>query len=166
MAGARRTQPSHIPSPYLGAPYGFLQDCRWLHRHLHEPAQQTGAIASGWQGYEGRSESQVIEAATKFGGILPRVSQQTTKEWLELLFKEDIWCAQVNDFAEVEKDPQVAENEMIVSWEQPDVGTVRSVGNPGEVSARRPGRINRPAPAIGEHTPRSCVNSADTRRRR
>jgi crotonobetainyl-CoA:carnitine CoA-transferase CaiB-like acyl-CoA transferase len=77
--------------------------------------------------------------------------KRTTKEWLELLFKEDIWCAQVNDFADVEKDPQIAENEMIVQWEQPDVGTVRSVGIPVKFQDT-PGKINRPAPAIGEHT--------------
>jgi crotonobetainyl-CoA:carnitine CoA-transferase CaiB-like acyl-CoA transferase len=38
-----------------------------------------------------------------------------------------------------------------VQWEQPDVGTVRSVGIPVKFQVT-PGKINRPAPAIGEHT--------------
>jgi crotonobetainyl-CoA:carnitine CoA-transferase CaiB-like acyl-CoA transferase len=57
----------------------------------------------------------------------------------------------VNTFEEVEKDPQVAENEMIVSWDQPNVGTFRTTGIPVKFQ-QTPGRINRPAPSIGEHT--------------
>jgi crotonobetainyl-CoA:carnitine CoA-transferase CaiB-like acyl-CoA transferase len=70
---------------------------------------------------------------------------------LDLLLKEDIWCAQVNTFEEAEKDPQIAENEMIVSWDQPNVGTFRTTGIPVKFQAT-PGKVKRPAPAIGEHT--------------
>jgi crotonobetainyl-CoA:carnitine CoA-transferase CaiB-like acyl-CoA transferase len=57
----------------------------------------------------------------------------------------------VNTFEEVEQDPQIEENEMIVSWEQPNVGTFRTTGIPVKFEGT-PGKINRPAPSIGEHT--------------
>jgi CoA:oxalate CoA-transferase len=59
--------------------------------------------------------------------------------------------APVNDFAAVEQDPQVHENEMIVEWEHPTAGNVRGVGIPVKYSAT-PGEIRRPAPLLGQHT--------------
>jgi crotonobetainyl-CoA:carnitine CoA-transferase CaiB-like acyl-CoA transferase len=149
--GAPERSRSHIPSPYLGAPYGFYRTADGYIAISMNPLDKLARLV-GVEGYEGRPESQVIDGRDEVRrdfakGFLKR----PTKEWLELLFKEDIWCAQVNDFAEVEKDPQVAENEMIVQWEQPDVGTVRSVGIPVKFQDT-PGKINRPAPAIGEHS--------------
>jgi crotonobetainyl-CoA:carnitine CoA-transferase CaiB-like acyl-CoA transferase len=77
--------------------------------------------------------------------------RKTTQEWLDLLLAEDIWCAPVNDFAAVEANPQVRENEMIVEWEHPRAGTVRGVGIPVKFSDT-PGEIRRHAPLLGEHT--------------
>jgi crotonobetainyl-CoA:carnitine CoA-transferase CaiB-like acyl-CoA transferase len=76
---------------------------------------------------------------------------KTTQEWLDILLAEDIWVAPVNDFAAVEADPQVHENEMIVEWEHPKAGTVRGVGIPVKFSDT-PGEIRRHAPLLGEHT--------------
>jgi crotonobetainyl-CoA:carnitine CoA-transferase CaiB-like acyl-CoA transferase len=76
--------------------------------------------------------------------------RKTTQEWLEILLAEDIWCAPVNDYAAVERDPQVLENEMIVEWEHPKAGPVRGVGIPVKFSDT-PGEIRRPAPLLGEH---------------
>jgi crotonobetainyl-CoA:carnitine CoA-transferase CaiB-like acyl-CoA transferase len=57
----------------------------------------------------------------------------------------------VNDFAALERDPQVAENEMIVDWEHPTAGRVRGVGMAVKFSGT-PGEIARHAPLLGEHT--------------
>jgi crotonobetainyl-CoA:carnitine CoA-transferase CaiB-like acyl-CoA transferase len=77
--------------------------------------------------------------------------KKTTQEWLDVLLAEDIWVAPVNDFSGVAADPQVRENEMIVSWEHPTAGTVRGVGIPVKFSDT-PGEIARHAPLLGEHT--------------
>jgi crotonobetainyl-CoA:carnitine CoA-transferase CaiB-like acyl-CoA transferase len=149
--GTPQRSASHIPSPYLGAPYGFYKTADGNIAISMNPLDKLARLI-GVEGYEGRSESQVIEGRDEVRrDFAKRFLKRTTKEWLDLLFKEDIWCAQVNDFAEVEKDPQIAENEMIVSWEQPNVGTVRSVGIPVKFQDT-PGKINRPAPSIGEHS--------------
>ena len=86
--------------------------------------------------------------------------QKTTQEWLDILLAEDIWCAPVNDFAAVEHDPQIAENEMIVEWEHPSADTVRSTGvavkfdeTPGGI----PGRL----PCWASTRRSCCVSTAD-----
>jgi crotonobetainyl-CoA:carnitine CoA-transferase CaiB-like acyl-CoA transferase len=149
--GMPQRSASHIPSPYLGAPYGFYKTADGYIAISMNPLDKLARLI-GVEGYEGRSESQVIEGRDEVRRDFAKgFIKRTTKEWLDLLFEEDIWCAQVNDFAEVEKDPQIAENEMIVSWDQPNVGTVRSVGIPVKFQDT-PGKINRPAPSIGEHS--------------
>jgi crotonobetainyl-CoA:carnitine CoA-transferase CaiB-like acyl-CoA transferase len=77
--------------------------------------------------------------------------QKTTAEWLEVLLAEDIWCGPVYKYADVEQDPQIAANEMLISYEHPTAGTVRTVGIPVKFQGT-PGTIARPAPQLGEHT--------------
>jgi crotonobetainyl-CoA:carnitine CoA-transferase CaiB-like acyl-CoA transferase len=106
----------------------------------------------GVPGYEHRPESQAMEDRDEVradfqAGFLRR----TTQEWLDTLLAEDVWCAPVNDFAAVEHDPQIAENEMIVSWEHPTADTVRSTGVAVKFD-ETPGDIARPAPLLGQHT--------------
>jgi crotonobetainyl-CoA:carnitine CoA-transferase CaiB-like acyl-CoA transferase len=142
---------SHIPNPYLGAPYGFYKTADGYIAIAMNPLDKLARLI-GVEGYEDRTETQAIEGRDEVRrdfakGFLKR----TTAEWLDLLFREDIWCAQVNTFEEVEQDPQIEENEMIVSWEQPNVGTFRTTGIPVKFEGT-PGKINRPAPSIGEHT--------------
>jgi crotonobetainyl-CoA:carnitine CoA-transferase CaiB-like acyl-CoA transferase len=60
--------------------------------------------------------------------------KRTTDEWLGILLEADIWCAPVFTLADVEKDPQVAANDMIVQYEHPTVGTVRGLGMPIQFS--------------------------------
>jgi crotonobetainyl-CoA:carnitine CoA-transferase CaiB-like acyl-CoA transferase len=45
----------------------------------------------------------------------------------------------------------VQEREMVVSYEQPEMGEIKQLGFPIKLS-RTPASIERPAPALGEHT--------------
>ncbi|HEX2128117.1 MAG TPA: CoA transferase, partial [Solirubrobacterales bacterium] len=49
--------------------------------------------------------------------------------------------------------------EMVVEWEQPELGPVRQLGVPVKLS-RTPGDVHAPAPALGEHT-RDVLAEAD-----
>jgi len=103
-------------------------------------------------GYEDCTASQVMEGRDEIRADFQKAFiNKTTQEWLDILLAEDIWCAPVNTFADVEKDPQVAENEMIVEWEHPKAGKVRGIGIPVKFS-ETPGEIRRPAPLAGQHT--------------
>jgi len=142
---------SNIPGAYLGAPYGFYETADGYIAIAMNPIDKLARLV-GIEGYEEHPESQIMEGRDEVRADFQKgFIHKTTQEWLEILLAEDIWCAPVNDFAAVEADPQVRENEMIVEWEHPKAGTVRGVGIPVKFSDT-PGEIRRHAPLLGEHT--------------
>ena len=77
----------------------------------------------------------------------------TTAHWLELLDAHDVWCAPVQDHAQLERDPQVAHAGLV--WEVP-VGddpdaTFRTIGSPFSFSAT-PATLRSGVPRAGQHT--------------
>jgi crotonobetainyl-CoA:carnitine CoA-transferase CaiB-like acyl-CoA transferase len=150
-AGLPQRSRSDIPSPYLGAPYGFYETVDGYIAIAMNPIDKLARLV-GITGYEDHPESQIMEGRDEVRADFQRgFLKKTTQEWLDILLAEDIWVAPVNDFAAVEADPQVHENEMIVEWEHPKAGTVRGVGIPVKFSDT-PGEIRRHAPLLGEHT--------------
>lgn len=150
-AGLPQRSRSNIPGPYLGAPYGFYQTSDGYIAIAMNPISKLAALI-GVEGYEDHPESQIMDGRDEIRADLQRgFLTKTTQEWLDILLAEDIWCGPVNDFAAVEHDPQIAENEMIIEWEHPTAGKVRGVGIPVKFRGT-PGEIRRPAPRLGEHT--------------
>jgi crotonobetainyl-CoA:carnitine CoA-transferase CaiB-like acyl-CoA transferase len=150
-AGLPQRSRSDIPSPYLGAPYGFYETADGYIAIAMNPIDKLARLV-GVPGYEDHPESQIMEGRDGVRADFQKgFLKKTTQEWLDILLAEDIWVAPVNDFAAVEADPQVHENEMIVEWEHPKAGTVRGVGIPVKFSDT-PGEIRRHAPLLGEHT--------------
>ncbi|MGH8316137.1 MAG: CaiB/BaiF CoA transferase family protein, partial [Steroidobacterales bacterium] len=77
---------------------------------------------------------------------------QPTAHWIDLLSAHDVWCAPVQQHADLEHDPQVAHKHLI--WEVPyaDSGaTYRTVGSPFTFSAGSVA-VRRGAPRAGQHT--------------
>ncbi len=140
-----------IPCPYLGAPYGLYQTSdNWIAIAMN-PVNQLARLI-GVAGYEAIDSKNQMENRDDIQRVFARAFlQKTTAEWLEILLAEDIWCAPLYTFDDVEKDPQVAENEMIVSYAHPTAGTVRTVGIPVKFEGT-PGSIERPAPLLGQHS--------------
>ena len=83
--------------------------------------------------------------------IRPVMPGKTTKEWLERLLAEDIWCAPVQTLEEVAEDPQVKHLGMIQEVEHPTAGTLKVVRHPVFYSDHQP-TIRRHPPRVGEHT--------------
>lgn len=77
--------------------------------------------------------------------------KQPTDHWLREFQAVGFWCARVNDYAQVEKDPQVVYNGIIKEIEHPTAGVYRAIGAPFTMSETPP-EIRRPAPLLGEHT--------------
>lgn len=76
----------------------------------------------------------------------------TTKQWLALLDEHDVWCAPVQDYADLERDPQVEHAELI--WTVPIDGeqaSFRTIGSPFGFS-RTPPAVRRGVPRAGQHT--------------
>lgn len=76
----------------------------------------------------------------------------TTANWLELLDAHDVWCAPVQDYAAVERDPQVEHAGLL--WTVPigdTESTFRTVGSPFTFS-KTPAGLRRGVPRAGQHT--------------
>ena len=77
--------------------------------------------------------------------------QRTVKAWLEKLHAAEVPAAPVNDLMAAFNEPPVAEREMIVEYDHPQVGRVRMPGNPIKFDGMGK-TISNPAPLLGEHT--------------
>ena len=76
----------------------------------------------------------------------------TTEHWLTLLDEHDVWCAPVQDYADLERDPQVEHANLL--WTVPIEGedaTFRTVGSPFTFS-KTPPVVRRGVPRAGQHT--------------
>ena len=76
---------------------------------------------------------------------------RTSEQWLARFESEDVPCAPVLDRAGLLVHPQILENQLIVENEHPVGGAMRQP-RPAERFDRTPSQIDRPAPALGEHT--------------
>jgi alpha-methylacyl-CoA racemase len=76
---------------------------------------------------------------------------RTRAEWLAFNDERDCCIEPLLDLDEALDSALVRSREMVVEIEQPELGTVRQLGNPVKLS-RTPADPTRPAPAFGEHT--------------
>jgi crotonobetainyl-CoA:carnitine CoA-transferase CaiB-like acyl-CoA transferase len=76
---------------------------------------------------------------------------RTVDDWLTRLRAAEVPAAPVNNLDRAFAEPPVAEREMIVEYDHPDVGKVRLPGNPIKMSDM-PSTISKPAPQLGQHT--------------
>jgi crotonobetainyl-CoA:carnitine CoA-transferase CaiB-like acyl-CoA transferase len=77
---------------------------------------------------------------------------RSTQYWIDLMSAHDVWCAPVQSYADLERDPQIAHKKLI--WDVPYAesgSTYRTVGSPFAFSAGDVG-VRRGAPRSGQHT--------------
>lgn len=74
----------------------------------------------------------------------------TTEHWIEKFRAVGIWCAKVNTYEDLPKDPQILHNGIIKEIDHPVAGKFKAIGTPIEFSATPP-TIRRTPPALGEH---------------
>ena len=74
-------------------------------------------------------------------------------DWVAMFKARSMTATMVQSLVEVYDDPQVVNNDMIVQFEQTQLGAVRSTGLPFRM-AESAGEawLRRPAPTLGEHT--------------
>jgi crotonobetainyl-CoA:carnitine CoA-transferase CaiB-like acyl-CoA transferase len=88
----------------------------------------------------------------ELGAVLEGVfATRTVAEWMEALERADVLCAPINDYPALVRDPQVLATGMIVEQEHPRAGRFKTINTPVRFE-KTPGRIRRPAPALGEHS--------------
>jgi crotonobetainyl-CoA:carnitine CoA-transferase CaiB-like acyl-CoA transferase len=85
------------------------------------------------------------------GQVVEIIRSRTREEWRAFNDEHDAMIEPVLDLDEALESDLVREREMVVSCEQPVLGEIRQLGFPIKLS-RTPASIERPAPALGEHT--------------
>ena len=76
---------------------------------------------------------------------------RTREEWITLLEQNDAICGPVNTIEETFSDAQVFHNDVIIEFDHPAVGKLRTVGFPTKFS-KTSGRPGSPPPLLGQHT--------------
>lgn len=79
------------------------------------------------------------------------VRSKPREEWIKRFEGRNIIWGLAQNFLEVTQDPQVLENEMIITFNHPKAGPFRMVGIPVHLS-KTPGQIKTAAPELGQHT--------------
>ena len=77
--------------------------------------------------------------------------EKTTNHWYEVFDEAGVWYAPVNDYADIEDDPQLAANGSILTFEHPRAGTVRLLFHPVRYDEETL-PLRRIPPQLGEHT--------------
>ncbi len=97
-------------------------------------------------------DKQFVSPDSEDGREIAEVFRSRTRErWRVFNDQHDAMIEPVLDLDEALGSELVAEREMVVELEQPRLGPVRQLGVPVKLS-RTPGVVERPAPALGEHT--------------
>jgi crotonobetainyl-CoA:carnitine CoA-transferase CaiB-like acyl-CoA transferase len=76
---------------------------------------------------------------------------RTREEWRAFNDQHDAMIEPVLELDEALESELVREREMVITYEQPEMGEIKQLGFPIKLS-RTPAGIHRPAPALGEHT--------------
>jgi alpha-methylacyl-CoA racemase len=76
---------------------------------------------------------------------------RTRDEWRAFNDEHDAMIEPILELDEALSSQLIRERKMVISYEQPEFGEVRQLGFPIKLS-RTPASVERPAPALGEHT--------------
>jgi crotonobetainyl-CoA:carnitine CoA-transferase CaiB-like acyl-CoA transferase len=94
------------------------------------------------------NDLRVANRAAMNAAVEARLAGGTTEYWIATLNAAGVPCGRVMSLAEMVADPQIIDQEMVVSQDHPGHGTVRMLGFPIKFT-QAPCRLRRPAPEIG-----------------
>ena len=101
-----------------------------------------------------RSESPFARADNRdwlHAELATQFKTATRQHWLDALIEQDVPCGPIYDYAGVVAEPQFWENDYLIELDHPNFEGHRTVGIPLLLS-ETPGRVQGPAPELGQHT--------------
>lgn len=105
--------------------------------------------ADGWDDDSAGAEAELIAWVSE---IEERFAAKPCEYWLDFLRDHGLPCGPVNTSEEALFDPQIAANDYVSEFHQPDLGPMRSYAPPLRMSASPVDPLAKPAPAIGADT--------------
>ena len=143
--------PSGISSRFHQAPYGvFETEDGYLCLSL-ATAEKLAEAFDEESLREYTYEDQFRKREELNAKIAEHMKRQSTEHWYKVFDKVDLWYAPVNDYEDIEDNPQLTANESILSFEHPRAGTVRLLAHPVRYDEETP-PLRQPPPALGEQT--------------
>ena len=97
------------------------------------------------------NDLRVANRAAMNAAIEARLADRTTEHWIAVLNAAGVPCGRVMDLAEAFADPQIADQQMVLTQHHPGHGDVRMLGFPIKF-AEAPCQLRRPAPELGADT--------------
>jgi alpha-methylacyl-CoA racemase len=83
---------------------------------------------------------------------------KTRDQWRAFNDEHDAMIEPILDLDQALESELAREREMVISYEQPELGEIKQLGFPIKLS-RTPASVERPAPALGEHTAELLMNA-------
>lgn len=105
---------------------------------------------SAWPKYADRASWGPLRSEI-FELLAPGFAKFTTAECLERLDREDVLCAPVLSLGEALAHPQIEANGLMIAFDHPVHGKMRTVGNPLKMSSVA-SIATRSAPTLGQHS--------------
>jgi len=146
----QRSSPG-MGSRFHPAPYGVYRTSDgWIAISLTSADKLVKAFgAEPFARYTDRDQTE--KRSEVHQAVCAAMLRKTTAEWEAVFTECDVWNAPVNDYDAVERDPQVAFNEMIMEVEHPVAGDVKLLSHPVRYDGKAP-KVTRLPPRVGEHS--------------
>lgn len=147
----QRTAPP-IGSRFHPAPYGVYRTADgWIAISLTPPEKMATALDCPALGDFTGPKDTMHRRSEIHQIVCAAVRKHATAALMQAFDANDIWYAPVNDYEQVETDPQVLHNEMIMTMQHPEAGEVRVLAHPVRYNGAAP-PLRRLPPGQGEHT--------------
>lgn len=142
---------SGISSRFHQAPYGIFETQNGYICLSLTPTDKLASVFDDEKFLEWSKNDQFDKREEINARVVQHIKKNTTEYWYELFTANDVWCSLVNDYEQVESDPQVEWNKCIMNFEHPTAGKVRLLSHPVQYDGETL-ELRKLPPRLGEHT--------------
>jgi crotonobetainyl-CoA:carnitine CoA-transferase CaiB-like acyl-CoA transferase len=140
-----------VSSRFHQAPYGIFETADG-YICISLPTMEQIAKALGDESLAGYTREDQFKKREEINAkIAEQLKREGTEHWYRVFDETGVWYAPVNDYGDIEDDPQLEANGSIVTFDHPKAGKVRLLAHPVRYDEQTP-PVRVVPPALGEHT--------------